>query len=90
MLLVIQIIDLVFRIFYILVIARVILSWIRISPYHPTWGPLVRITYDLTEPIMAPIRRILPPMGGLDFTPFIVLILLSVVQQVLIGILAGF
>ncbi|MFQ5401638.1 MAG: YggT family protein [Anaerolineae bacterium] len=84
MLLVVRIIDLIFNIFYFLILARIIFSFIRVSPYHPTWGPILRFVYDTTEPVLAPFRRILPPMGGLDFSPMIALIVASFVRQILI------
>ena len=86
---IVSIINLLFNIFYLLILARIIFSFIRVSPYHPTWGPIQRTIYELTEPIMAPVRRILPPMGGLDFSPMLVLILAGVLRQILIGLLVG-
>ncbi|MCA9961191.1 MAG: YggT family protein [Anaerolineales bacterium] len=83
----VQIINLLFNIFYILILARIIFSWIRVSPYDPTWGPIMRFVYQVTDPIMEPIRRIMPPMGGLDFSPMIVLILASVLRSVLVNML---
>jgi len=90
MLFVVQIINLLFNAFYLLILARIIFSFLRVSPYHPTWGPIMRFVYDVTEPIMAPVRRILPPMSGLDFSPMIVLILAGVVRQILIQVIVGF
>ena len=83
----VQIINLLFNIFYILILARIIFSWIRVSPYDPTWGPIMRFVYQVTDPIMEPIRRIMPPTGGLDFSPMIVLILASVLRSVLVNML---
>lgn len=84
---IIPIINLIFNIFYILIFVRIIFSFIQISPYHPTWGPIQRIVYELTEPIMAPFRRIIPPMGGLDFSPILLFILLGFLRQLLISAL---
>lgn len=78
-----QIINLLFNALYLLILARIIFSFLRVSPYHPTWGPIMRFVYDVTEPIMAPVRRIMPPMSGLDFSPMIVLILAGFVRQIL-------
>ena len=46
-------------------------------------NPITRTLMDITEPILAPVRRIMPPMGGLDFSPTVVLLLLFVLQRVL-------
>ncbi|MCA9968780.1 MAG: YggT family protein [Anaerolineales bacterium] len=82
-----QIVNLLFNLFYLLILARIIFSWIRVSPYDPTWGPIMRFIYQVTDPIMEPVRRMIPPMGGLDFSPMIVLILLSVLQRILVSAL---
>ena len=58
----------------------------RVSPYHPTWGPVVRLIQGVTEPILNPIRRLLPPMGGLDFSPMVVLLLARLLQGVVINL----
>lgn len=55
--------------FFWAVLISVILSWVLPDPYHP----FTQIVRSLTEPVMAPARRILPPMGGLDLSPIIVL-----------------
>jgi YggT family protein len=48
---------------------------------------LVRIVYEITEPILGPIRRVLPALGGLDLSPMIALILIQVAERVLIMVL---
>lgn len=84
---IVGIINLVFNVFYILLLARIIFSWIRVDPYHPTWGPLARFVFNATEPVMAPVRRMLPAMGGLDFSPIIVLLIASFLKNILISLL---
>ena len=63
---------------YILII-RVILSWVNHNPYNP----IVRVLYMLTEPILGPIRRALPPMGGLDLSPLVVLVAIWILRSLL-------
>jgi YggT family protein len=82
-------IDLIFRAYTILIFARVISSWIRVDPYHPTWGPILRFIFQATEPIMQPVRRLLPSMGGLDFTPIVVLIGMDLLRGFIVRILVG-
>ncbi len=55
------------------ILVRVILSWVAPDPDNP----VVRIVTQVTEPIMAPARKLLPPMGGLDLSPILVLLLLQ-------------
>ncbi len=83
MLLIAQIINLLYYALLILIFARFILSWVRPDPYHPTWGPVLRFVYNATEPLLAPIRRILPATGGLDFSPMILLFGLYFLRQIL-------
>ncbi len=85
--LLITIVNALFWIFYILLFASIILSWIRPSPYHPVWGPIIRIVSAVVDPILNPIRRLMPPMGGLDFSPMVVLLLARVLQRAIITLL---
>lgn len=65
------------------IIIRALLSW-----FQPAQGSgLTRVLDDVTEPILAPIRRMLPPVGGMDFSPILALILIYVVRYVLISVL---
>jgi YggT family protein len=59
---------------------RVILSWINPDPYHPLAGLLD----SLTEPVMGPARRLLPPVGGLDLSPVLVMVGLVLLKMLLI------
>lgn len=79
-----NIISLLFNALYVLILARIIFSFVQVSPYHPTWGPIMRFVYQATEPLLAPIRNMLPPMGGLDFSPMIVLLLASLLRQIIL------
>ena len=61
------------------IVVRVISSWLPISPYSP-W---VRWSYQLSEPVLAPFRRVIPNLGGLDISPIIAFILLNVLEGLL-------
>ena len=61
------------------VLASVVLSWIRLDPANP----LVRGVNALTEPVLKPIRAVLPNMMGLDFSPLVLLIGLSIIRSFL-------
>ncbi len=76
-------VNVVFQLIFWVVIIDVILSYFM-DPYHP-----VRRALDgFVEPMLAPIRRILPPLGGLDFSPFVLLILLQLVANIIIRLLS--
>jgi YggT family protein len=84
--LLIYFIDVFFTLLSLAILARVLLSWIRVSPYHP----MVDFLYRVTEPILAPLRRAIPPLGMVDISPVIALLLLQIVQQILIALIRGF
>ena len=81
--------DFVNLFFYLLglaILARVLLSWVRVSPYHPA----VELLYQITEPVLAPLRRVIPSIGMMDISPVIALILLQIIQEVLLATIRGF
>ena len=84
--LLIYFIDLVFTLLSLAILARVLLSWVRVSPYHPA----VELLYQITDPILAPLRRIIPPVGMMDISPIIAMLLLQIIQQVLVETIRGF
>lgn len=66
------------------VIAQVLVGFF-LSPYHP-----IRRSLDsLVEPMLAPIRRILPTAGPLDFSPMVLLFLIFLIERLLVGILVA-
>ncbi len=81
----IYIINLVFQILSLAIIARALVSWFPISPYHP----IVTFLNQITEPFLAPLRRFLPMAGGVDLSPLVAIILLQVIERVLVSILLG-
>ncbi len=67
----------------IAIFVRVLSSWV---PMKLPWG-LGEFVFSVTEPILAPIRRALPFMGGMDFSPFIALIAIQVIESILLRLL---
>lgn len=65
---------------WFLLIARVVLSWTN----PRGGGQLTAFVYQATEPILAPIRRILPPTSGIDWSPLIAMLLLGVIVRVIV------
>jgi YggT family protein len=82
--LIIYIIDPILGLFILLMIVSIILSWLVsfrvVNPYNPFVGSIWRMTTTLTEPVLEPIRRILPPLGGLDFSPLVVILLVQFIR----------
>ena len=72
------------RVLDLAILARVLLSWVSVSRDNR----LVLFILEITEPILGPIRRVVPPLGGLDLSPMIAWILIEMAQRVLLTILA--
>lgn len=79
------IINLLYYVLFILILARVILSWVNVSSYQ--LYQIRDLVFRLTEPILAPVRRLLPATGGIDFSPMIVLIGAWFLRSLLIQLL---
>ncbi len=78
----INIINLVSQLLTLLIFISALLSWF-VSPYHPVRQFLDR----LVDPMLAPIRRVIPPAGGFDFSPLILMVLILVLARILVSIL---
>ena len=83
-----KLIHLVFWLAYWLIIIRVIVSWLRPSVRDKRVYRLLRLLYDLTEPMLAPIRRLMPSTNiGIDFSPFIAIILLGILERIIVSLI---
>jgi len=69
----------------ILIVVRAFWSWISPAPTNP----LQRIVWNVTEPILAPVRQFLPGMGGMDLSPLVAILLLQGLEYLLLRIVAG-
>jgi len=74
------VLDMILFFVMIVVIARAVLSWVSPDPYNP----IVRIINQLSEPLLFPIRRRVPYLGGMDFSPIILLMVIFFLQNFLV------
>jgi YggT family protein len=76
-----EILCVALSLYTVILIARIILSWVLMawSP-PPGMTPLIRVIYDLTEPILGFFRRYIPPVGGLDLSPIVIFLILAVIR----------
>jgi YggT family protein len=74
----VNIVDAIAWILTILIIARIIISWIGVYQGNP----IVQVVTGIVDPILRPFRRILPAFGGIDFSPLLALIVIQVIQSV--------
>ena len=79
----IDVINSGFRILFYCVIGSVVLSWVAPENNHP----LLQIVEEISAGVLDPIRKFLPPMGGLDFTPIIGLLILNLINSSFIQII---
>ncbi len=75
-----ELVNLAINIFIATVLMRVVLSWINPDPYNPVAGLLD----SLTEPVMRPARQLIPPVGGLDLSPVLVMVALVLLKMLLV------
>ena len=67
---------------YFAILARVLTSWIQVGPSSPFFS-VIRLIYAITEPILGPIRKVLPRTGMFDFSPVVALLLMHFLRVIL-------
>jgi len=75
------VLGLVLNFFFWAILIQVILSWVAPQSQNPA----VALIYQITDPIMAPARKLLPPMGGMDFSPIITFMLIQLAKILVVG-----
>lgn len=81
---VINLISDVVQVLSLLIIVRAVLTWIPSVDYG---HPVIRAIVAVTDPVLLPIRRLIPPLGGIDITPIVALILIQIVGTFLIRLI---
>ncbi len=74
----VQFVKILAQVLYIALLARVVLSWLNLGSDNP----FVTIVYQITEPILAPIRKVLPTFGTLDLSPMVAMLAVWIVSRV--------
>lgn len=75
------IVDFLLTAYMWVIIGRAVISWVNADPYNP----IVRFLYEITEPVLGRIRRIIPvSMGSIDFSPVILIIVILFLQSFLV------
>lgn len=74
------VLGMVLTLYMYIVIARALLSWVNPDPRNP----IVRFLYNATEPLLYRVRRVLPSMGGIDFSPLVVIVGIYFLQSFLV------
>ena len=80
-----QILCTLLSLYLIAIFARVILSWFPLQP-GGALAQIFTVVYSITEPVLGPLRRAIPPLGGmLDVSPIIVIIGINIIQNAFLG-----
>ncbi len=77
------VLDMALSLYMWIIIIRALLSWVNPDPYNP----IVRFLYGITEPVLARIRRFLPPLGGIDLSPLVAILAIVFLKQFLVPVL---
>lgn len=76
-----QLLDFALTAYMWIIIGRAVISWVNADPYNP----IVRFLYEATEPLLGRIRRVLPiSMGGIDFSPLILIMAIMFLQSFIV------
>ena len=70
----------IINLYSLVVVAAVVISWLQL----PASNPIAQIIDTLTEPALKPIRRVLPPVSGIDFSPMVLLLGLQILKGLLV------
>ncbi|MFM1897550.1 MAG: hypothetical protein RLZZ385_2624 [Pseudomonadota bacterium] len=80
---VVGVVSFIINIYYWAIIASIIMSFVMMFSGSMNPHPALRLIWQLTEPVMAPIRKVIPPMGGLDFSPIFIFIAIQLLRNIL-------
>lgn len=75
--------SMIFNVIYFLLVVRIVLSWFAVDPYND----VVQILYRITDPILAPFRRLPLHIGMVDFSPIIAFVVLVFLRNFIVGVL---
>lgn len=75
-----KLINIILSAYIWIVIARAVISWVNADPYNP----IVRFLVQVTDPLLSRIRRFLPPLGGIDLSPMLLILVIVFLQSFLV------
>jgi YggT family protein len=82
----VRFVDLLFTILIYAIVGRALLSWFNLGPSNP----IIRLLYEITEPILGPMRRVIPMIGMLDISPIVAILLLSFMQNLILQAMVAY
>lgn len=76
-------------IYTILILVRILLTWVPRMPYNPVLNSVVRFIEDVTDPYLAIFRRLIPPLGMIDISPIVAVFVLGIIGSIVVNLIAG-
>ena len=77
--------SMIFKILYFLLVIRILLSWFRVDPYNT----IVSTLYQITDPLLLPLRKLPLQIGAFDFSPILAFLLLAFLDHFVVGIFSS-
>ncbi|MEM7827964.1 MAG: YggT family protein [Candidatus Aenigmatarchaeota archaeon] len=82
-----EVLDIIFNIYMFMIIIRALISWVNPDPFNP----IVRFLHQVTEPVLSPLRRIIPTYRiGIDVSPLIAILLIIFIKTFIVGSIYDF
>lgn len=81
-----QLLQMAFQAYTLILIVRVLISWVNPDPFNP----VVQFLGRVTDPVLEPLRRVIPPLGPIDISPIVALLLLQALQHFIVRTLWDF
>jgi YggT family protein len=78
-----------FLVYLILIFARIVLSFVPRMPYNPTLRAVIGFIHEVTDPYLNLFRRVIPPIGPIDVSPILAILLLGIAQGLIVGAIEG-
>lgn len=83
---IVQLLYAILQIYSLILLARVLITWFPNVDRH---NPIVQFLFDATEPVLKPIRDMLPQTGMMDFSPLVAFLIITVLMRLVTGLAAG-
>ena len=77
----IGVLNFIILFYYYALIASIVMSFVMMFSGNMNPHPILLLVWQITEPIMAPFRRVIPPMGGLDFSPIFIFLIIGLIRN---------
>ena len=81
-----ELLRMVFEIYALILIVRVLITWVNPDPFNP----VVQFLSRMTDPVLEPLRRVIPPLGPIDISPIVALLILQALQHFIVRTLWDF